>query len=372
MCTSSLSLNTRTDGASTTPRGSPFHTLGVLTVRKCFLASKWNLGSLSFAPLESVLPSSAGEDSQPCPNPLDSALVYPKAPQFLHQDIMRHFVKGLAETQLSKIYGEIFTIWIGHLPMVVVNGFHPVKHVLVNHAEEVSWRVVSPFVRDMMHEKGILFSGGHIWKEQRKFGVATLRLLGFGRSNMEHRVQEEASNLVALLASEKGKPLDPALPLFHAVSNVISSVVFGHRFSIQDETFCKLVECIEYEAHFFLSKCHFLSEAMSYAMQGQLNAEFQRIARRDKNAFLNEQCKEIEENNRIGRTRDLFKKIGDMKGTFHAKMGMIKDQNGRDITEAEEIKKRWQDSTEELYKKELNVPENYDGVVTDLKPDILE
>ncbi|KAF7247924.1 Lysosomal acid phosphatase [Varanus komodoensis] len=104
----------------------------------------------------------------------------------------------------------------------------------------------------------------------------------------------------------------------------------------------------------------------------QLNAEFQRIARRDKNALLNEQCKEIEENNRIGRTRDLLKKIGDMKGTFHAKMGMIKDQNRRDLTEAEEIKKRWQDYTEELYKKELNVPDNQDGVFTALKPDILE
>ncbi|KAF7237222.1 ADAMTS-like protein 2 [Varanus komodoensis] len=103
----------------------------------------------------------------------------------------------------------------------------------------------------------------------------------------------------------------------------------------------------------------------------QLNAEFQRIARRDKNAF-NEQCEEIEENNRIGRTRDLFKKIGEMKGKFHAKMGMIKDQNGKDLTEAEEIKKRWQDYTEELYKKELNVPDNHDGVVTDLEPDILE
>ncbi|KAF7237142.1 Transducin-like enhancer protein 1 [Varanus komodoensis] len=94
--------------------------------------------------------------------------------------------------------------------------------------------------------------------------------------------------------------------------------------------------------------------------------------RGDKNAFLNEQCKETEENNRIGRTRDLFKKIGDMKGTFHAKMGMIKDQNGRDLTEAEEIKRRRQAYTEELFKKDLNVPENHDGVVTDLEPDILE
>ncbi|KAF7250394.1 Craniofacial development protein 2 [Varanus komodoensis] len=104
----------------------------------------------------------------------------------------------------------------------------------------------------------------------------------------------------------------------------------------------------------------------------QMNAEFQRTARRDKTAFLNEQCKEIEENNRIGRTRDLFKKIEGMKGTFHAKLGMIKDQNGRDLTEAEEIKKRWQDYTEEQYKKELNIPDNHDGVVTDLEPDILE
>ncbi|KAF7247852.1 Tensin-3 [Varanus komodoensis] len=104
----------------------------------------------------------------------------------------------------------------------------------------------------------------------------------------------------------------------------------------------------------------------------QWNAEFQRIARRDKNAFFNEQCKEIEGNNRIGRTRDLFKKIGDMKGTFHAKMDMIKDQNGRDVTEVEEIKKRWEDYTEELYKKDLNIPDNHDGVVTDLEPDILE
>ena len=85
-----------------------------------------------------------------------------------------------------------------------------------------------------------------------------------------------------------------------------------------------------------------------------LNAEFQRIARRDKKAFLSDQCKEIEENNRMGKTRDLFKKITDTKGTFHAKMGSIKDRNGMDLTEAEDIKKRWQEYTEELYKKELH------------------
>ena len=103
-----------------------------------------------------------------------------------------------------------------------------------------------------------------------------------------------------------------------------------------------------------------------------MNAEFQRRARRDKKAFLSEQCKEIEENNRIGKTRDLFKKIRDTKGTFHAKMGSIKERNGKDRTEAEDIKKRWQEYTEELYKRDLHDPDNHDSVITDLEPDILE
>ena len=102
-----------------------------------------------------------------------------------------------------------------------------------------------------------------------------------------------------------------------------------------------------------------------------LNAEFQRIARRDKKAFLSNQCKEIEENNRRGKTRDLFKKIRDTKGTFHAKMGSIKDRNGMDLTEAEGTKKRWQEYTE-LYKKDLPDPDNHNDVITHLQPDILE
>ena len=103
-----------------------------------------------------------------------------------------------------------------------------------------------------------------------------------------------------------------------------------------------------------------------------LNAEFQRIARRDKKAFLSGQCKEIQENNRMGKTRDLFKKIRDTKGTFHAKMGSIKDRNDMDLTEAEDIKKRWQEYTEELYKKDLNDPDNHESFITHLEPDILE
>ena len=102
-----------------------------------------------------------------------------------------------------------------------------------------------------------------------------------------------------------------------------------------------------------------------------LNAEFQRIARRDKKDFLRDQCKEIEGNNRMGKTRNLFEKIRNTKGTFHAKMGTIKDRNGRDLTEAEVIKKRWREYTE-LYKKDHHDPDNHNGVITHLEPDILE
>ena len=103
-----------------------------------------------------------------------------------------------------------------------------------------------------------------------------------------------------------------------------------------------------------------------------LNAEFQRTARRDKKAFLSDQCKQIEENNRMGKTRDCFKRIRNTKGTYHAKMGTIKDRNGMDLTEAEDIEKSWQEYTEELYKKDLHDPDNHDGVITHLEPDILE
>ena len=104
----------------------------------------------------------------------------------------------------------------------------------------------------------------------------------------------------------------------------------------------------------------------------QLNAEFQKIARRNKKAFLSEQCKEIEENNRMGKTRDLFEKVRDTKEIFHAKMGTIKDGNGKKLTEAEEIKKRWQEDTEDLYKRGLNDLDNHSGVICHLEPNTLD
>ncbi|XP_053164997.1 cytochrome P450 2J2-like [Hemicordylus capensis] len=170
-------------------------------------------------------------------------------------------------SKFSKVYGKTFTIWIGHMPMVVLNGYHAVRDVLINHSKETSWRIVTPFVRDTMHGKGILFSSGHTWKQQRRFGMMTLRTLGMGKKGLEYRVQEEASYLVELFANTKGKPMDPSSFLFYSVSSVISRVVFGHNFSIQDEIFHKLIECIEYEGHFFLSSFHLLYELCPWLMR---------------------------------------------------------------------------------------------------------
>ena len=135
---------------------------------------------------------------------------------------------------------------------------------------------------------------------------------------------------------------------------------------------CKKAEWLSEEALQIAVKRREAKSKGEKERYSHLNAEFQRIARRDKKAFLGDQCKEIEKNNRMGKTRDLFKKIRDIKGKFQAKMGSIKDRNGIDLTEAEDIKKRWQEYTKELYKKDLHDPDNHDGVIPHLEPDILE
>ena len=131
---------------------------------------------------------------------------------------------------------------------------------------------------------------------------------------------------------------------------------------------CKKAKCLSEEALQIAEKRIEAKGKVEKERYTHLNAEFQRIARRHKEVFLVSQCKEIEENKRMGMTRDLFKKIRDIKGTFHAKMGLIKDRNGMDLTEAEDIKKRWQEYTGELYKKDLHDQDNHDGVITNLEP----
>ena len=157
--------------------------------------------------------------------------------------------------------------------------------------------------------------------------------------------------------------------LWKQVPNIVQKVVTN---TIPKKKKCKKAKWLSEEVLQIPEKRREAKSKEEKERYTQLNAEFQRIARRDKKDFFNEQCKEIEENNRMGKTRDLFKKIGDTKETFHARMGMIKDKNSKDSTEAEEIKKRWQEYTEELYRKGLEDPDNHDGVMTHLKPHILE
>ena len=138
--------------------------------------------------------------------------------------------------------------------------------------------------------------------------------------------------------------------------------------TIPKEKKCKKAKWLSEEALQIAVKWREAKSKGEKERYSHLSAEFQRIARRDKKVFLSDQCKEIEENNRMGKTRALFKKIRETKGTFYAKMGSKKDRNGMDLTEAEDIKKRWQEYTEELYKKDLHDPDNDDDVVTHLEP----
>ena len=142
--------------------------------------------------------------------------------------------------------------------------------------------------------------------------------------------------------------------------------------TIPMEKKCKQAKWLSWEALQIAVKRKKVKSKRKKERYKHLNAEFQIIARRDKKVFVSDQCKEIEENNRMGKTRDLFKKIRDTKGTFHAKIGSIKDRNGMDLTEAEDIKKRWQEYTEELYRKDLHNQDNHHGMITHLEPDILE
>ena len=168
----------------------------------------------------------------------------------------------------------------------------------------------------------------------------------------------------------KGLDLIDRVPeeLWTEICNIVQEVVIK---TIPKRKKCKKTKWLSEEALQIAVKRRETKGKGEKERYPHLNSEFQRIARRDKKAFLSNQCKEIEENNRMGKTRDLFKKIRDIKGTFHAKMGLIKDRNDMDLTEAEDIKKRWQEYTEELYKEDLHNPDNHNNMITHLEPDIL-
>ncbi|XP_010715114.1 cytochrome P450 2J2-like [Meleagris gallopavo] len=164
--------------------------------------------------------------------------------------------------KLAKTYGNICTLWLGHKPVVVLYGFKAVKDGLTTNSADVSGRLQTHLFNRFSSGKGILVSNGLIWKDQRRFGIATLRKLGMGNKGMERGIQTEARHLVEFFRSKDGRAVDPSFPIVHAVSNVICAVVFGHRFSLQDETFRQLMEAYNEIVAFGNSYVYYIFEVL--------------------------------------------------------------------------------------------------------------
>ncbi|XP_031411019.1 cytochrome P450 2J6-like [Meleagris gallopavo] len=170
----------------------------------------------------------------PAPLPLFGNLLQMKFQ--IHHDILK---------KMAGTYGSIFTLWLTSIPVVVLQGYQAVKEGMTAHAEEVAGRPLSRAFRFLTNGNGVMFSNGHLWKQQRRFGLLTMRKLGVGKQSQECQIQEEARHLVQFLRNTKGKPVDPTVPVTHAVSNVICALILGHRFSIEDKKFLRLVEAVD-------------------------------------------------------------------------------------------------------------------------------
>nr|XP_009680473.1 PREDICTED: cytochrome P450 2J5-like isoform X3 [Struthio camelus australis] len=145
--------------------------------------------------------------------------------------------------KMVRMYGNVYTLWLGRTPVIVLNGFQAVKDALIEHAEEFAERPITPFFRDVVGGPyGIIFSNGHTWKEQRRFSLMTLRNLGLGKKSLEAWIQEEANCLVKVFARERGRPMDPSLPILSSINNVIAAVLFGHCFSTEADAFQRLLK----------------------------------------------------------------------------------------------------------------------------------
>ncbi|XP_060098708.1 cytochrome P450 2J5-like [Heteronotia binoei] len=170
-------------------------------------------------------------------------------------------------TKLAKEYGAIYTVWDYNMRAIVVSGYEGIKEVLIKHSEEFSGRPVTPLSRAVVGDKGIVASNGHIWEQQRKFGLVTLRKLGMGKKSLQRQIEDLALQLVETFARENGQPFDPSVHFFSSVAKVICALVFGHQFSADDEEFLKLMQALNFGVHFGGTFFHLLYEAAPWLMK---------------------------------------------------------------------------------------------------------